>query len=1015
MKKLLVVFLAMAMIFAFAATALAADTEIPDYSDLADQKAEWQAAVYRLTALGVLEGNNGVGGAFRPADYITRAELAKMVIYLTGNTDKVAYYAAQAPAYTDVADGFWAEGYINAAKDLGLMKGVGYNKFNPQGTVSFQETATVVLRALGYTDALKGEWPADYSRKAAEIDLTDYVDYIGPKAITRAELSSIFNEGLDKLMVSYIADSTAQSIAQVIALSAAQMDWYFGGKNVDGIGVDADGFAYNIFYTNDDDRDSNSDLLNYAFDAQAFAVQFNDEDGSLSDAPDAKLYGEANAWGYDDFDDGELLVASYDAFYADKDSNFKPEGDLILDEVASLYYIFGGGLADLANMQADITLNDDGEVLFVELTSQKIKVDSWDDDYDNFDDTNNKKIEVGDVKYPVDIDGGFQLNNSEISSTVNSEGGYGYLFVNEDGDAYDYKEYQQYVNAGHHVIDSVDDNYIYYLDSSPAQRISKLDDYVILKDGAFVELADLEQGDVVYQAPLGAGYADFDAVNLIIALSPVTGGDLTKAYTDDSGNATTNDYGFTVDDVKLYGYTSNNNEYCYYSLDGLDSLKDYAPDYDLREEFFDEEVTYAVAYAFRDFVYAAIDIQSYTYGVLVELDYKTQTATTNILTGVTILMADGEEVEYALESNFDNTAFPSNEIMWTAGSFVEFQLNKDGEIDSLADGSPDMKFFANGDDFYFDQIGGLPQTDRFLSRYAPFATFTSEDTVYVDEDDATIEFDNETYDLADDAEIFVVSVDGGEYDDCDIVTAADLLADGNFDVWQIAACYTSGVNGDTIETLWIVGQDLENDNQMGYENGGKYKASGDCFVTLNGTADTPVSDDVYDDWDGRFIVYALDGDTIETSAKLFSFNKTTKVLSIVPKNDPDADPYLDATAGVNVVDPSTLGGVTFESYVQDVTLGTFTLKDGDDDYDITVGVLDGDPDVSSFKLKNAWNGGDSDTYRYTTSSFVFFKDLSDYDTKATDVDDMNDGDTVLIVRDGSRVLYAFRLVDTAKI
>ena len=60
MKKFLVVLLAMAMIFAFATTAFAADKAIPDYSDV-KADSEFAGDIYRLTALGVLEGNNTDG------------------------------------------------------------------------------------------------------------------------------------------------------------------------------------------------------------------------------------------------------------------------------------------------------------------------------------------------------------------------------------------------------------------------------------------------------------------------------------------------------------------------------------------------------------------------------------------------------------------------------------------------------------------------------------------------------------------------------------------------------------------------------------------------------------------------------------------------------------------------------------------------------------------------------------------------------------------------------------------
>ena len=65
MKKTLVVLLALVMVLAFAATALAdnpgvGDEQIASYTDLADTKDEWASAIYKLTALGVLQGDHVV-------------------------------------------------------------------------------------------------------------------------------------------------------------------------------------------------------------------------------------------------------------------------------------------------------------------------------------------------------------------------------------------------------------------------------------------------------------------------------------------------------------------------------------------------------------------------------------------------------------------------------------------------------------------------------------------------------------------------------------------------------------------------------------------------------------------------------------------------------------------------------------------------------------------------------------------------------------------------------------------
>ena len=238
MKKFLVVLLALAMVFAIATTAMAADKQIPDYNDT-KTSTEYAVDIYRLTALGVLEGNTGWGGAYRPADNLTRAEFAKIACFMFGKQSQVNYYKAQPSAFSDVEEGFWAEGWINCANDNGLMIGIGGGKFAPQANVTKQEVATVVLRAVGYTDELPGAWPADYIAKSQKViapfaaeSLFDYVEIIDGTAATRAEMAAIVNYALDLYRV-------APAGNQLI---------------VNGISdADADGYLYKALKTNEAD------------------------------------------------------------------------------------------------------------------------------------------------------------------------------------------------------------------------------------------------------------------------------------------------------------------------------------------------------------------------------------------------------------------------------------------------------------------------------------------------------------------------------------------------------------------------------------------------------------------------------------------------------------------------------------------------------------------------------------------------------------------------------------------
>ncbi len=61
------------------------------------------------------------------------------------------------------------------------MRGDAEGTFRPNDTVSVDEVITVLIRALGYTEADldKSGWPASYINKAREIGLINYDNYSG--------------------------------------------------------------------------------------------------------------------------------------------------------------------------------------------------------------------------------------------------------------------------------------------------------------------------------------------------------------------------------------------------------------------------------------------------------------------------------------------------------------------------------------------------------------------------------------------------------------------------------------------------------------------------------------------------------------------------------------------------------------------------------------------------------------------------------------------------------------------
>lgn len=170
MKKSLSLILAIAMVFSmFASVAFAAEATTTETPKTTEEKYD------ALKALGIFEGDET--GANLTGD-MTRAQLAKIVTKLLKVEEDKA-----ANTYTDVPADHWAAGFIGAATTAKAFDGVAPGKFDPEGKVSYQQLATVLVRLTGLaqsTDAVTGkvdEWAKGYVATAVkELGLTQ-ADY----------------------------------------------------------------------------------------------------------------------------------------------------------------------------------------------------------------------------------------------------------------------------------------------------------------------------------------------------------------------------------------------------------------------------------------------------------------------------------------------------------------------------------------------------------------------------------------------------------------------------------------------------------------------------------------------------------------------------------------------------------------------------------------------------------------------------------------------------------------------
>lgn len=192
LKKILATALAAAMIFAMAGTVFAA-SPFPDTAGVANE-----AVIARLKALGIVKGDDL--GNFNPNNPITRAEFTTMVVRMLG-LETAASYVATPTQFPDVtAASAWAYGYINIATNRGLIKGYEDGTFRPNNNVTQAEALTILLRALGYTDNLPGNWPIDYIMMGAELGVIS-TGFAPDVPATRALIATLVNNTLDENLV----------------------------------------------------------------------------------------------------------------------------------------------------------------------------------------------------------------------------------------------------------------------------------------------------------------------------------------------------------------------------------------------------------------------------------------------------------------------------------------------------------------------------------------------------------------------------------------------------------------------------------------------------------------------------------------------------------------------------------------------------------------------------------------------------------------------------------------------
>ncbi len=189
LKKTLALVLVVAMVLSMGVMGVNAD-----FTDVAEDNAYYEAITV-LTALGIIDGMTET--TYAPEGTLTRAQAAKIITYVKlGATNAEKISAASGQRFDDVAvgeNGHWAAAYIDYCANMGIINGVGENKFDPEGMLTTAAFTKMLLVAVGYEGEYTGDsWAINVAADAVENDL-DHDDIVISNSIyiSRAEAAQL--------------------------------------------------------------------------------------------------------------------------------------------------------------------------------------------------------------------------------------------------------------------------------------------------------------------------------------------------------------------------------------------------------------------------------------------------------------------------------------------------------------------------------------------------------------------------------------------------------------------------------------------------------------------------------------------------------------------------------------------------------------------------------------------------------------------------------------------------------
>ena len=157
------------------------NTIFADMATVDDWAYPFTVAIYNA---GITAGCSANPLKYCPGDAVTREQMAVFIIRALNQAPPDGYCGATAP-FLDVSADRWSCKYIKKLVELGITSGIGQGMFGPENTVTREQMAAFMTRALNevpsdgycgmegpFTDVPSGWWSCKYIKRLVELGIT---------------------------------------------------------------------------------------------------------------------------------------------------------------------------------------------------------------------------------------------------------------------------------------------------------------------------------------------------------------------------------------------------------------------------------------------------------------------------------------------------------------------------------------------------------------------------------------------------------------------------------------------------------------------------------------------------------------------------------------------------------------------------------------------------------------------------------------------------------------------------